>query len=103
MDERFSTAYNPSTDVHINSDIEDDWGDALEALKDRQQYQQQGAERLKAAGFSDEQVKKWEKGDEKGEEDVQWAKRGEGREWDKGKVVNEDGYVDLKADWGRLT
>jgi hypothetical protein len=103
MDERFSTTYNPSIDVRVNSDVEDDWGDALEALKDRQQYKQQGAERLKAAGFSEEQVKKWEKGDEKGEEDVKWVKRGEGREWDRGKVVDEDGDVELKAEWGRLT
>lgn len=102
MDARFSTTYNPSTDVHIKSDIEDDWGDALETLKDRERWKQQGAERLKAVGFSDEQVKKWEKGDEKTEEDVKWAKRGEGREWDRGKVVDEDGDVDLKADWGRL-
>ncbi|KAF2786035.1 hypothetical protein K505DRAFT_422678 [Melanomma pulvis-pyrius CBS 109.77] len=102
MDARFSTTYNPSTDVHIKSDIEDDWGDALETLKDRERWKQQGAERLKAVGFSDEQVKKWKKGDEKTEEDVTWAKRGEGREWDRGKVVDEDGHVDLKADWGRL-
>ncbi|KAF2709767.1 hypothetical protein K504DRAFT_379566 [Pleomassaria siparia CBS 279.74] len=103
MDSRFSTDYNPSTDVHINSDIEDDWDDALGALKDRERWKQQGAERLKAAGFSEEQVRKWEKGDEKTEEDVRWAKRGEGREWDRGKVVDSHGDVDLKAEWGRLT
>lgn len=103
MDERFSSTYNPSTDVHLNSDVEDDWGDALEALKDRERWKQQGAERLKAAGFSDEQVKRWEKGDEKTEEDVRWALKGEGREWDRGKVVDDEGHVNLKAEWGRLT
>lgn len=102
MDARFSSTYDPTSDVHLNSDAEDDWGDALEALKDRQRWKQQGAERLKAAGFTDEEVKRWEKGDEKTEEDVTWARKGEGREWDRGKVLDEDGDVDLKADWGRL-
>lgn len=102
MDARFSSAYDPGTDVRLESDVEDDWGDAIEALKDRQRWKQQGAERLKAAGFSDEQVKRWEKGDEKTEEDVRWALKGEGREWDRGKVMDEDGHVDLKAEWGRL-
>ena len=102
MDARFSTTYNPTADVHVDSDVEDDWGDALEALKDRQQWKKQGAERLKAAGFLDEQVQKWERGDEKTEEDVRWSKQGEGREWDRGKVIDEDGHVELKAEWGRL-
>jgi hypothetical protein len=102
MDARFASTYNPSTDVQIQSDVEDDWGDALEVLRDRQRWKQQGAERLKAAGFSTDQVKKWENGDEKTEDDVQWAAKGEGREWDRGKVIDADGHVDLKADWGRL-
>lgn len=102
MDARFSSSYDPSTDVHVHSDVEDEWGDALEALRDRQRWKQQGAERLKAAGFSNEQIKKWEKGDEKTEEDVRWAMTGEGREWDRGKVFDKDGDVELKAEWGRL-
>ena len=102
MDARFSTTYDPNTDVHLRSDLDDDWGDALEALKDRQRWKQQGAERLKAAGFTEKQVEKWEKGDEKNEEDVKWTKRGEGREWDKGKVLDAAGDVDLRAEWGRL-
>ncbi|KAF2867222.1 hypothetical protein BDV95DRAFT_503264 [Massariosphaeria phaeospora] len=103
MDERFSSAYDPSTDVHLNSDAEDAWGDSLEAFRDRQKWKQQGAERLKAAGFSDEQVKKWAKGDEKNEEDVVWSIKGQAREWDRGKVVDGEGDVELKAEWGRLT
>jgi hypothetical protein len=102
MDARFSSTYDPSVDVRLNSDVEDDWGDALEALRDRQRLKQQHADRLKAAGFSEEEVKKWEKGDEKTEDDVRWSKKGEGREWDRGKVLDDDGDVDLKADWGRL-
>ncbi|KAF2021881.1 hypothetical protein BU24DRAFT_488212 [Aaosphaeria arxii CBS 175.79] len=103
MDARFSSTYDPQSDVHLNSDVEDEWGDALEALKDRERWKQQGAERLKAAGFTDDQVKKWERGDEKTEEDVKWSRRGEDREWDKGKVFDADGDVGLKAEWGRLT
>jgi hypothetical protein len=48
------------------------------------------------------QVKKWEKGDEKDEEDVTWAKQGQAREWDRGKIVDEDGDVALKPEWGTL-
>ncbi|KAF2823385.1 hypothetical protein CC86DRAFT_447768 [Ophiobolus disseminans] len=102
MDSRFSSAYDPAVDVRPPSDAEDDWGQSVEAFRDRQRWKQQGAERLKAAGFTDDQVKKWEKGDNKDEEDVTWTKRGQARDWDRGKVVDEDGDVELKAEWGRL-
>lgn len=102
IESRFSTTYNPSIDVRLESDADDDWGDALEVLKDRQRWQQQGADRLKAAGFSDEQVKKWKKGEDQTGEDVVWTQKGQAREWDRGKVVGEDGHVELKADFGRL-
>ncbi|KAF1913866.1 hypothetical protein BDU57DRAFT_502795 [Ampelomyces quisqualis] len=103
MDSRFSSTYDPAIDVRPASDAEDDWGEALESLRDRQRWKQQGADRLKAAGFTDAQVMKWEKGDGKDEEDVTWSKRGQAREWDRGKVVDEDGHVELKAEWARLT
>ncbi|KAF2146355.1 uncharacterized protein K452DRAFT_355756 [Aplosporella prunicola CBS 121167] len=102
MDAHFADNYDPSQDIHPGSDVEDDWDQALEALRDRQRWKQQGAERLKAAGFTEEEVKRWEKGGEKTEEDVRWRKKGEGREWDRGKVVDADGHVDVGADWGRL-
>ncbi|KAL5118409.1 hypothetical protein ACEQ8H_003759 [Pleosporales sp. CAS-2024a] len=102
MDARFSSAYDPSTDLRPPSDAEDDWGDALESFRDRQRFNQQGADRLRAAGFTDEQVSKWETGHVKDEADVTWTKRGQAREWDRGKVVDEDGDVALKADWGHL-
>ena len=57
---------------------------------------------MKSAGFTDEQVKRWERKAEKTEEDVRWVKEGEGREWDRGKVVDEEGDVQVKAEWGRL-
>ena len=87
--------------MRANSDAED-WGDALEALRDRARWQQQGADRLKAAGFTDEQVRKWEKGDVLNEEDVVWTSKGQAREWDRGKVVEYEGHVELRADFGRL-
>ncbi|KAK1768925.1 hypothetical protein QBC33DRAFT_366632 [Phialemonium atrogriseum] len=85
MDGRFSDSYDPKSDVQLDPDEADDWDEALEALRDRQKWKQQGADRLRAAGFTEEQVKKWENGDEKNVQDVRWAKAGEGREWDRGK------------------
>ena len=83
-------------------DTEDDWDQALEALRDRQRWKQQGADRLRAAGFTEEEVGKWENtGGEKREEDVRWRGRGEDREWDRGKVVGEEG-IETMPEWGRL-
>jgi hypothetical protein len=92
MDSRFSDNYDPKTDIQLGSDAEDDdWDQALEALRDRQKWRQQGADRLRAAGFTEEQIESWEKSDGKGGEknieDVRWAQPGEGREWDRGKVI----------------
>lgn len=46
---------------------------------------------------------------EKDERDVRWSGRGESREWDRGKVLNDnkgdgkDGLdVEVRAEWGRL-
>lgn len=101
MDSHFSTKYDPSVDVNPDPEIDDDWDQALEAIRDRQRWQKLGAERLKSAGFTEEEVKKWETGGEKREEDVKWKGRGEGREWDRGKVVDDDG-VETRPEWGRL-
>ncbi|KAH0353652.1 hypothetical protein KCU83_g3010, partial [Aureobasidium melanogenum] len=104
IDNHFSKDYDPSVDVQPDQQEDDslDWDQALEALRDRQRWKQQGADRLRAAGFTEKEVSKWEKGGEKSEEDVVWAKKGEGREWDRGKVVDEHGLVELKPEWGRL-
>lgn len=101
MDSHFSSNYDPSVDVHPDPEMDDDWDQALEAIRDRQRWQKLGAERLKSAGFTEDEVKKWEKGGEKKEEDVKWKGRGEGREWDRGKVVGDDG-VETRPEWGRL-
>ena len=102
IDSHFSSNYDPSADVQPDPQEDDDWDQALEALRDRQKWKQQGADRLRAAGFTEKEVSKWEKGGEKSEEDVVWTKKGEGREWDRGKVVDEHGSVDVKPEWGRL-
>lgn len=112
MDLRFNDpAYDPKNDVRLEADDEtDDWDMALEALKDRRRWRQQGASRLREAGFSEEDVSKWEKSaafpqQERGKmdvSDVRWRRKGEGREWDDGKVVDSEGDVDIEAGFGRL-
>lgn len=62
---------------------------ALEAMRDRQMWRRTGADRLRAAGFTEVEVAKWEKGDKKDETDVRWAKKGEDREWDRGKTMED--------------
>lgn len=102
IDSHFSATYDPTTDVRPNSDTENDWDQALEALRDRQRWKQQGADRLRSAGFTEEEVTRWEEGRERNESDVRWKQKGEGREWDRGKVVDQDGLVETVAEWGRL-
>jgi hypothetical protein len=112
MDTRFAPSYNPKTDVDLSPDEADgdDWDMALEALRDRAKWRAQGAERLREAGFTEEEVERWKKsaafpnGGESGEKDameVRWRRQGEGREWDRGKVVGEAG-VETGPEWGRL-
>ena len=100
IDSHFSPIYDPAADIHPHSDSGTDWDQALEALRDRHRWKQQGADRLRSAGFTEEEVAKWEKGGEKREEDLRWRRHGEGREWDRGKVVEVDGVVSLKPEWG---
>ncbi|KAL2020205.1 hypothetical protein VTK56DRAFT_8631 [Thermocarpiscus australiensis] len=89
MDSRFSEDYDPALDVEqLESAAADDWDEAVEAYRDRQKWKRQGAERLRAAGFTEDQIKKWEKGGEKDIDDVRWSKAGERRAWDMGKEDN---------------
>ncbi|KAK4125075.1 hypothetical protein N657DRAFT_643885 [Parathielavia appendiculata] len=85
MDSRFSGDYDPVSDVQVEPAETEDWDEAVETYRDRQKWKQQGAERLRVAGFTDEQIKQWEKGGEKDIDDVRWSKAGEKREWDRGK------------------
>ncbi|KAI1358093.1 hypothetical protein F5Y08DRAFT_127391 [Xylaria arbuscula] len=106
IDSRFAADYDPTVDVTPDPDEkgDGDWDNAVEAFRDRQKWKQQGADRLRSAGFTDEQIRKWEKGDEKDESDVQWNKAGGVREWDRGKVMDDtDGLLSLKeTEHGRL-
>ena len=129
IDAHFAKDYDPTRDVHLEDDDmhsgskstrrpvpglmteDDDWELALEALRDRARWKQKGEERLRQAGFNEDTVERWKNntaftgaragaGDADGQvEDVKWSKRGEGREWDRGKVFDEDGHVDVKASW----
>lgn len=106
MDLRFNDpSYNPRADVALSdSDGEggkdDDWSTSLEALRDRAAWREKGAQRLRDAGFKEQDVAKWESGGrEKDERDLKWKGKGEGREWDAGKVAGEEGEVRVKAAW----
>ncbi|OJJ43486.1 hypothetical protein ASPZODRAFT_123841 [Penicilliopsis zonata CBS 506.65] len=122
IDAHFAPDYDPSLDVQVEDDglaatnqstrrpvaglmtKDDDWELALEALRDRAKWRQKGEERLRDAGFHDSIVERWKSneapaGAEGRLEDVKWSKRGESREWDRGKVVDEAGDIDVKAPW----
>ncbi|KAI7505004.1 hypothetical protein KC347_g8152 [Hortaea werneckii] len=108
IDQRFRPDYDPRADIHNppspeggHEVLRDDWDLALEALRDRAKWKAQGGDRLKAAGFTDEEVDRWKDGGrEKDERDVRWRKSGEGREWDRGKTI-EGEHVEFKASWAR--
>ncbi|KAK7746567.1 hypothetical protein SLS62_009364 [Diatrype stigma] len=112
IDSRFAADYDPRLDVTPEPDdhhgvggANEDWDNAVETFRDRLKWQQQGAERLRAAGFSESDIRKWEKSrsdGQKDEADVRWNERGGLREWDRGKVVGDDGQVTVEAEWGRL-
>ncbi|KPI35400.1 uncharacterized protein AB675_11687 [Cyphellophora attinorum] len=113
IDDHFSTKYDPASDVRLDPDVEetDDWDLALDALRDRRAWEKNHADRMRAAGFSAEEIRKWEdSGKEKDARDVRWSKRGQTRAWDVGKdVLSLDGAADNDVDdfqednTGRLT
>ncbi|KAI1298066.1 hypothetical protein F5Y03DRAFT_274597 [Xylaria venustula] len=104
IDSRFAADYDPTVDVTPEPDEggHGDWDNALEAFRDRQKLKQQQAERLRSAGFTEDQIRKWEKGDKKDESDVQWNKAGGMREWDRGKVVDAGAGSSEEHEFGRL-
>ncbi|KAL2868416.1 uncharacterized protein BJX67DRAFT_350728 [Aspergillus lucknowensis] len=124
IDAHFAPDYDPTLDVQPDEDDvhpnnrstrrpvaglmtgDDDWELALEALRDRARWKQKGEERLRKAGFTNDVVERWKSGaatttgaDEERLESVKWSTKGEGREWDRGKFIDEDGHVDVKASW----
>lgn len=95
IDSRFSAQYDPAADIVPDLDEEDDWDQALEALRDRQKWQATQSSRLRAAGFTESEIEKWEKsGKEKTSDEFVWAKRGEDREWDRGKEIADTKSVE---------
>ncbi|EER45721.1 conserved hypothetical protein [Histoplasma capsulatum H143] len=99
---------------------DDDWDMALEALRDRALWRRKGADRLREAGFDEGTIEKWAsnrafvglgggangvghrdigRDRDRDVEDVKWVKQGEKREWDRGKVLTDDGRVDVRPEW----
>ncbi|KAL2402364.1 hypothetical protein ABEF95_005219 [Exophiala dermatitidis] len=113
IDAHFSTGYDPTQDVDVGGPYEsptedpdpnkqtNDWDNALEALRDRRAWQAKQADRMREAGFDDDEIERWKTsastrtrtGDADVDLDirhVKWRKKGEGREWDAGKVQDQD-------------
>lgn len=93
------------------NDFDDDWDMALEALRDRAGWRNKGADRLRDAGFGKAVVQNWKDKTEfdgidragkpqitNRDADTQWSKKGQMREWDRGKVMDDD-EVRLKPSW----
>lgn len=125
IDAHFAPDYDPADDLPSDDDLvtslnkssrrpvaglmtaDDDWDMALEAFRDRQRWKKKGEERLRAAGMNEETIDRWKKNaaftgatsNDETSENVRWAKQGEGREWDRGKVMDEDGHIDVRAEW----
>lgn len=86
IDRRFADDYDPRMDVEEEAPEGEEWSDAVEAFRDRQKLRAAREGRMKAAGFTEEEVRGLgEREREKTEADVKWSKAGEEREWDIGK------------------
>ena len=104
MDRHFAADYDPSADVETqttgrggSSGTTEDA--RAEMQRDRKQLLRDGAERLRAAGFTDKEIAIWSRGGRREVADVPWAKKGEAREWDRGKEKGDDGPA--KPLWAR--
>ncbi|KFY22276.1 hypothetical protein V493_06692 [Pseudogymnoascus sp. VKM F-4281 (FW-2241)] len=84
IDARFSENYDPALDLVPENQENDDNGDDWELVLDRVKWKQQGADRLKAAGFTEEEIQGWKSGKQA---EVKWTASGKEREWDRGKSV----------------
>ncbi|KND87364.1 hypothetical protein TOPH_08008 [Tolypocladium ophioglossoides CBS 100239] len=93
LDHHFSESYDPKTDVHMESD-EETWEDAVEAYRDLQKLRQNQEQRMKAAGFAEEQIRKVNSRADDIEQHVVWSKAGEKRAWDKGKALEDEDMDD---------
>ncbi|KAH6894086.1 hypothetical protein B0T10DRAFT_603637 [Thelonectria olida] len=99
IDRRFSETYDPKTDIQMDEDDENgNTDDAFELFRDRQklkQNQQAQEQRMRAAGFSEDQIKRANGVDTVPEDNVRWSKAGEKRAWDQGKSVDSEGSVSV--------
>ncbi|OBT71873.1 hypothetical protein VF21_10567 [Pseudogymnoascus sp. 05NY08] len=84
IDARFSENYDPALDLVPENQETDGNGDDWELVLDRVKWKQQGADRLKAAGFTEEEIQGWKSGKKA---EVKWTASGKEREWDRGKPV----------------
>ena len=94
MDDHFRKDYDPTQDVSLDSDggkSDEDWDLALEAMRDRAAYKKNQLSRMREAGFSDQDISKWETnvldtgGADGDVHAVRWKRKGEIRDWDAGK------------------
>ncbi|KAG5990426.1 hypothetical protein E4U43_004293 [Claviceps pusilla] len=98
LDRRFSESYDPQLDVPMSDDNDDDpWNDAVESYRDRQKMRLNQDQRMKEAGFTDEQIQRAKGSENKAEPSVVWSKAGEKREWDKGKGLGFETDADRDA------
>ena len=108
MDAHFDSSYDPTQDSlsHPPSNLpsDNDWDTAVEAYRDRQRWKSLGAERLRAVGFKEEFIRALVSNRADGEEDIggiKWEGKGGVREWDRGKVIEEDGEVLVGVGWAQ--
>ncbi|KAF2861430.1 hypothetical protein K470DRAFT_263582 [Piedraia hortae CBS 480.64] len=102
IDSRFASDYNPETDYGDEDDNGEDSDAATEAFRLRKAWEFQQANRLRQAGFTDDEVRRWDDGGrEKDVNHVQWNKRGQSREWDRGKTVDAEGVVTVEPLWAK--
>ncbi|KAG5513345.1 hypothetical protein PMAC_001408 [Pneumocystis sp. 'macacae'] len=91
LDSHFHPDYDPRLDVAVSSDENDDWGTALEAIRGIAQWKKQKTQRLAEVGFSNSLIPQVI------DETLFPVYRKGLREWDRGKVVLENGEVETKA------
>ncbi|KAG4305028.1 hypothetical protein PORY_001703 [Pneumocystis oryctolagi] len=93
LNSHFDPNYDPKLDVTISSD-EDDWEIALKAIKDISEWKRQNLQRQIQGEFSTNVVSKIT-------QEMKSPVYSKGlREWDRGKVILENGEIDVKAlDW----
>ncbi|KAM4065125.1 pre-mRNA-splicing factor 38B [Hirsutella rhossiliensis] len=88
LDRRFSELYDPRTDTQDHDMDGGDWDDTVEAYRDLQKLRLNQPQRMRSAGFTENQIERVEDKREKTDKDVVWSKAGEKRAWDRGKFLD---------------